>query len=207
MDGNQIALVDMDGTLADYEKALYRDLMAMSGPGETLRHSDLHSLPRHLEARRKAIVNTPGWWEELETLHLGFMVLEMLKEIGFSIHILTKGPSWCPLAWQEKVQWCHRRIPETLTGDIGIRVVTGTDDVVAKSLDYGKVLIDDHPPYVEAWLGRRPRGLAILPQNEFNVYFEHPRALYFDGTNRAHIKAALEVVYRRQPGDELKISL
>ena len=201
----QIALDDKDGTLVDYDNAIYRDLMAMKGPGEVLRESDLHDLPPHLEARRRAIVNTPGWWYSLEKLHVGFMILEMLRDIGFKVHILTKGPSWCPLAWKEKVEWNHIKIPETRTGEIGVRIVTDGLEGGGKNLDYGKVLVDDYPPYVEAWLEYRPRGLVVMPEKDYNRFFQHPQVVHFNGTNPKYLRQLLELVYQRKSGESLEL--
>ena len=37
----------------------------------------------------------------------GMKVLDIAREIGFQIHILTKGPKKLPTAWKEKVEWVH----------------------------------------------------------------------------------------------------
>jgi hypothetical protein len=84
--------------------------------------------------------------------------------------ILTKGPYNATSAWTEKVQWCREHIyyvPITITED--------------KSLVYGKVLVDDWPPYVTQWLEWRPRGLVIMPDQPWNQDFIHPNVFRYRG--------------------------
>jgi len=55
--------------------------------------------------------------------------------------------------------------------------VTLTED---KGLVYGKVLVDDWPPYIERWLTWRPRGLVIMPARRWNATFTHPQVLRYE---------------------------
>lgn len=147
-----VALVDMDGTLCDYEGAMSRDLERLRGPHEPpLEMKESHSVP-WLRERVELIRRQPGWWANLERLKLGFDVLEELRALQFEIHILTKGPAQATSAWSEKLQWCQRHVTDAR--------VTVTMD---KGLVYGKVLVDDWPEYILRWLTWRPRGLVIMP--------------------------------------------
>lgn len=167
-----IALVDMDGTIVDYDGAMTRDLEMLRAPEEPLvRHRGPdEDNPPHIEARVRLIRNQPGWWRGLKPLLPGIQMLQIMQQMGFSVHILTKGPKSTHSAWTEKAQWCHDHIP-------GVPVTVTAD----KGLAYGKVLMDDWPPYVTRWLEWRPRGLVIMPSWPWNKDFTHPNVIKYDG--------------------------
>lgn len=172
-----LALIDMDGTLCDYQGALLRDLQSLRSPAEPLIGDEDSPWQR---AREAMIRRQPGWWRNLPRHQLGFDVLAELEALRFEIHVLTKGPAWAPSAWTEKLEWCQQHLP-------GVPVTITMD----KGLVYGKVLVDDYPPYVERWLEWRPRGLVVLPAQPWNLGFTHPSAIRYDGTNLGEIRAAL----------------
>ena len=157
-----IAQVDLDGTLADYDGALNRELKLMASPGEPSLVWSRDDEPPWMEARRRAIALRPGFWEELEPLPVGFEVYNMLLAFGFEVNILTKGPSSKSDAWAEKLRWCRKHVPDAK--------VTITEN---KENTYGKVLVDDWPSYYVPWLKHRPRGLVIIPHQSWNADFEH----------------------------------
>ena len=192
---DNVALFDLDGTLADYEKALNAALESIQSPGEPSVAYIPDDAPQYLLNRKQLILGQPGFWKKLECFQLGFDVLEIAKEIGFRIHILTAGPKRHPLAWQEKFKWVRCNLGEDVD-------VTITRD---KSLVYGKVLVDDYPGYVSGWLANRPRGLVIMPANSRNVDFKHPQVIRYDGTNLTKVRAAMKYVYERQPRQPLEM--
>ena len=63
-DTQKIALCDLDGTLADFEEAMRRDLHSLQGPTEAAISDDtnLHDLEGapHIEARMNFIKARPG---------------------------------------------------------------------------------------------------------------------------------------------------
>ena len=150
-----IALFDMDGTLADYNGSMIKDLEEIKFPDETdYTPHDWHNsrLPNYMLRRIKLISSRPEWWRSLPRIELGFEILRIAQEIGFDINILTKGPSNDSNAWKEKLEWVREHL--------GAVKVTITED---KGLVYGKVLVDDYKPYMDRWLKWRPRGLGIMP--------------------------------------------
>lgn len=184
-----IALIDMDGTIADFDGAMIRELQKLAAPGEGNslgpdgRYLDLP----HIRARRRAIRSRPGFWRSLPTYAPGFEIMAELKTMGFQCHVLTRGPRNEPAGWMEKVEWCRRHIPET-------PVIIAED----KSLVYGRVLVDDWPEYYLAWLGHRPRGLVVVPAHKWNEGESHPQTVRYDGSNLAEVRARL----RRAAGQE-----
>jgi hypothetical protein len=183
-----IALFDMDGTLCDYDGAMWRDLKRLQSPWDVYPdhiYNDAH--PPWFKARCDMIRKVPGWWFNLAPLNMGFSVFNETIQLGYKINILTKGPSSTPSAWQEKVQWCQHHLPS----EVAINIVTD------KSLVYGKVLVDDYPPYIESWLKFRPRGLVIMVANKGNERFAHPQVIRYDGTNFNLVKEALNVIYKQ----------
>ncbi len=162
-----VANVDLDGTLADYNKALLAALESMRSPGEPKLEGDdpFRNTPSWLDARMMYVKNRPGFWLNLEPIPLGMEVLDLIRE-HFKINILTKGPVRTTIAWTEKAEWARKYVPDAQ--------VTITDD---KGLVYGKVLFADWPPYIERWLQWRKRGLVLMLDHPWNRDFKHPQVI------------------------------
>ncbi len=192
-----IILFDMDGTLCDYDKAItegYNKLKSPSDPEYKPFDNNITNIP-YLNERIRVIRNQPGWWTKLDKYQQGFDILAIAKELGFSIHILTKGPKSSTNAWAEKVEWVRTNLPDSQEVNITI-----SDD---KGLVYGKVLVDDFPEYVERWLENRPRGLVIMPLHSWNKDFKHENVIHYDGTNNDEIKRALEIAFNRKANENI----
>lgn len=189
---SKIILFDLDGTLADYDKAMNRDLDAMASAGEERYGIHDKTAPKWFCNRTKIIRKQPGWWSNLERLQLGFEILDEAIVLGFEVHVLTKGPKKSSNAWTEKYQWCEEHLPSAVN-------VTVTRD---KSTVYGLALVDDYPPFLEGWLEHRPRGFGIMPAHDGNANFEHPRVVRYDGTAVAmsKVRKILRSAYNREPG-------
>jgi 5'-nucleotidase len=185
-----IALFDLDGTLADYDSAMRRDMRLLQAPGEAewLSHHDEDA--EYLRQRSTLIRRRPGWWEELEKHPPGFEILSIARELAFQCHVLTKGPASASSSWTEKLRWCQKHVPDLL--------VTVTQD---KGLVYGKVLVDDYPPYVSRWLEWRPRGLVIMPAHPWNDGFTHDNVLrYADRAQLPEVRERMTAI-RASCGD------
>ncbi|MFY0571796.1 hypothetical protein ACN28E_49315 [Archangium lansingense] len=99
-----VALVDMDGTLCDYEGTMARDMEKLRSPGDpAVFPDDEHENP-WVRERRSLIRRQSGWWRHLPKLKLGFDVLGELQAQHFEVHVLTKGPVAAPSAWTEKLE-------------------------------------------------------------------------------------------------------
>lgn len=197
-----IALFDMDGTLFDHDKALKRDMLKICSPEEIEQHDlesatgfwHLEHLP-HMKERITMIRKIPGWWRELERYEPGWDILKIAQEIGFCPKILTKGPKKKPMAWMEKVQCIHDHFGDDMPIDIA-----GKD----KGGVYGRVLVDDYPPYLEDWLTWRKRGLAIMPAHSYNSGFTHSNVIRYTGDNLEEVKCALLGAYQRESKEHWK---
>jgi hypothetical protein len=187
---SKIALLDLDGTCADYDKALTAEMAKIASPGDPpyIKHSG----DTFMNARRKLIQNQSGFWRNLEKLELGFEVINVLKYVGFSINVLTQGPRKSINAWSEKVLWCQEHladIPITITQD--------------KSLSYGRVLVDDFSPYFLKWLEHRPRGLVVCVAHPWNEMFAVGGEAYqsnifrYNGNNKVELLQVLQKAYDR----------
>ena len=88
------------------------------------------------------IMSSQSWWEGLPRLQLGWDVLEVAREQGYRIMILTQGPNRYPSAWSGKKLWIDRNLGP------------GTDVTITrdKGLVYGRVLVDDRRGGVPARL-------------------------------------------------------
>ncbi|MEZ4453254.1 MAG: hypothetical protein R3B09_27575 [Nannocystaceae bacterium] len=176
-----VALVDMDGTLCDYNGTMDRALAELRGPGDATPPEDGEPEPAWLRARISLVRRQPGWWRGLPRLERGFEILGELQALRFEIHVLTKGPAGASIAWAEKLEWCQEHLP-------GVPVTITMD----KGLVYGKVLVDDYPPYIERWLEWRPRGQVIMPSQPWNAGFRRDRVLPYDGTNLDEVRHTLQ---------------
>lgn len=184
-----IALVDMDGTLCDYEGALRDKLRDLVG-----RDANIHD--KHYKKLVDLIKKQPGFWSGLQPIPAGFKMVCMLQDAGFEVHILTKGPYRTTSAWTEKVEWCREHLP-------GVPV-TITED---KGLMYGRILFDDWPPYCESWLKFRPRGLVIMPAYEYNKGFEEKypgQVIRLTGDNWNEIEEVIKKAAKRLPGESMR---
>lgn len=188
---DDIALLDMDGTIADYDLRMQADLEKLRSPEEksyTIGLDKRH--PPYIKARMDLITSSGDWWENLPKFQLGFDLLEMLQKLEFYVSILTQGPKDNPVAWSHKVRWCKKNVP-----DLDIAVTR------RKGLVYGKVLIDDYLPYILDWLEWRPRGVVIMPAHPWNEKFSHPNVFRYDGKNKKDIWKILQAVKKRKMGE------
>lgn len=189
---NNVALFDLDGSLADYDGQMKKDLELLRDPNEqTGIYEDLHGAEENwpsIKNRMKLIKSVPGWWLNLPVIEPGRIVFNIAKEIGFQCEILTKGPKSNPMAWKEKLEWVHKNLGD----DVDVHITAN------KSRVYGKVLFDDYPPFMQGWLEHRPRGLGIMLCNNNNKDYSHPNVIKYDGNNLEQIKEALINAFNRQ---------
>lgn len=187
-----IALIDLDGTIADFDGAMQRELALLRGPEEAGDDNWMYEDVPHIKARRRMIKKVPGFWRNLERLQAGFDILNILEDMTFTPHILSKGPANVSSAWAEKVDWCRANVPH-------IPIVLAED----KGLVYGKVLVDDWPEYVGRWIQWRPRGLVISVAQPWNTRIEElsPNIIRYNG--RADLPKVVErlAMVRATAGD------
>jgi 5'-nucleotidase len=188
---DKIALFDMDGTLADYELSLRQHLESICSPGESVPEDIFRDqTEEYMERRIGLIKNQPNWWLNLPAMQSGFDLLNVAMNIGFEIHVLTNGPKSRPTAWEQKVAWCKKYMPDCVK-------ITITQE---KSLVYGRVLVDDYSRYVNNWLNQRPRGLAIMPLHTTNKNYSRPNVIHYDGTNLEEVRKAMQKAFDRKSG-------
>jgi 5'(3')-deoxyribonucleotidase len=170
-DREPVVLLDMDGTVADYIGKMEYDMEQLRGPNEPVfKMSHDIEYPAYLWNRVELIKNSKDWWLNLPSLQDGFNVMYLAQQIGFEIHVLTKGPKNTKTAWTQKVEWCAKHLPEGTN-------VTITQD---KGIVYGRILVDDYPGYMDAWLRNRPRSLGIMPLRDYNKDYSHPNVIHYD---------------------------
>lgn len=176
-ESESIALIDLDGTVADFDKEMRRQLNVIANPREKSDPETLEGLSddAFMEARRRLIKSQPGFWRNLPPIQEGLVVVEVLRDLGFQLMVLTKGPHQTTAAWTEKVEWAQKYIPGA-----GVCIVDGAEGCSGKGLVYGKVLFDDWPNYIEQWLKWRPRGLVIMTDQPWNRDFHHTNVFRFN---------------------------
>lgn len=195
----RVGLFDMDGTLANYEKAMRSWLDLMKESSEP--HYEVHARePSYFYERHRVIRRQPGFWRNLEKIDVGFEVLRIAQEVGFrNIHACTRGPSDCPSAWSEKFEWIQKHKESGLLPNS--MKITVTED---KGTVYGRFLCDDHIPFLNRWLEHRKRGLAILVlpvPRKIDFDSLHPNIVCFDGSQVNELKSKLEQAFVRKSGE------
>lgn len=199
---DQIILFDMDNTLCDWDGAMRRDLKQVLPPElvekvEDWLGDERRERPDWVERLMTVIRTQAGWWRSLEPLKVGMDLLNLVLHTDWETNILTKGPHGKPAAWSEKKEWCLDHIVR----DVPVTIAAN------KSLVYGKVLVDDYPPYVESWLKWRKNGLAILPAHNYNKGFSHPNAIRVTEEHDDIMRAAraINAAFNRKMGDPLDL--
>ena len=76
MPSEPIALIDLDGTLADFNGAMKSQMAELATPFELTQYPNLENedLP-WIKARRRLIKRQPGFWEGLTPIPEGFAAL------------------------------------------------------------------------------------------------------------------------------------
>jgi len=193
MNNDKIALFDMDGTLADFVKGMQDGMKPLEGPGENWDYDnyDQDNELAFMKARRRLVKNRPGFWRELPPYFPGFQLLTMAAEIGFRIMVFTKVPMRQPSAAAEKIEWCHRTL-DPLLGHEGYDMAL----VSNKGFTYGRILVDDWPPYINAWMKHRPRGKVIMPAHKYNQghYQGNSNVVRFTGAMDSYVAARAAMV-------------
>jgi hypothetical protein len=185
-----LAYVDLDGTLADFDGAMKRDWYALSheeDPDGDYDHDKAEKIP-YLAKRLDLIKSSPDWWRNLEPIDAGFAIIQLLKESGFKIHVLTRASKRFPMAWEQKVRWCNRYLPPLLGSSWGITITTD------KSNLRGDVLVDDWPGYVTGWLESNPGGLVLMPRHRWNANVTHERVVPYSDFDKVLDQAVVSAV-------------
>jgi 5'-nucleotidase len=185
-------LIDMDGTLVNYEDRLIEDMKKLMSPEEKEPEDWLDELKPHLKARMTLIKSQPGWWRKLPPLKLGMDVFTLAQLMNFQIEILTKGPQSNRAAWAEKA--------ECIDAFFGREVIMNVVGKEKKNY-FGHVLCEDWVPFLDDWLKHRPRGLGILIHNKKNADYKHENVIRYDGTNLEEIAKHLKAVSMRKSGE------
>ena len=180
-----VALFDMDGTLCDYVGTMISDLEELRSPDEVF--VDPFMVPSDsdnpfLWKRMDLIKADESWWADLPKLSLGFDVLAIATELGYSCEVLTQSPRNNPAALAGKLRWIRKNLGDDME-------FTMTRN---KSRHYGRVFVDDYPGFIIPWLEHRKNGIVIMPVNRYNKDFRHDRVIAYDGTNKEEVRSALK---------------
>lgn len=171
-----LALVDMDRTLVDYDRQLWKDLRGLAAPGEP-DPSEIHPQPFWIRNRIEMIRRTQDWWLNLPELDLGFDILGLLNQTKCDIQILTQGPQEIADSWRQKKLWCSEHIHK----DIEITVTRRKHQV------FGHILVDDYSKYISDWLDFKlslggQAGLVIQPIAHNTTPYIDQHVVCYDGT-------------------------
>lgn len=162
-----VAFIDMDGSIANYDRGILAKMNEITPPGEPeIKELFIDANGPWREQQRHLISSQTGFWRNLEPITEGMGLVQGLEAMGYRIIVLTKGPRKKNFAWAEKKDWCDQYLPGA---DV---VVTTCKDVMV-----GEILYDDWPPYFEAWLDTNPQGLVVMRDTPSNRGYYHPQVL------------------------------
>jgi hypothetical protein len=197
-DYDRIALFDLDGVLANYEGGV-ENSVKINWKGEVPENLDSEDISQELKQKIREWRTEKGWWFKLKPIQSGIELVKICKKIGFRIHILTQVPKDSINAWSEKYEWCERYI-KPIDPEYTLSITRG-----GKGLHYGRVFVDDWPPFMESWINHRPRGVGIMPDKFCNKDYSHKNIIKFDPqkTIPKKIVEVLKKAYERKPFEEL----
>lgn len=158
-----IALVDVDGVLADFVGHV---LVRMKEEcGCTLKFEDIgekHMYTQFSEEERTIadrLISAPDFAYELPAIVTGMLGLTVLRKIGYHVVFVTapwtKSPTWCYDRRRWLVDWFG----------------AGERDVIfsnRKEIIAGDLFIDDYPRHVEAWKESNPNDMGFLLSQPWN---------------------------------------
>lgn len=181
----KIAYFDLDNSLADYEQAVLDGLESLRSPNEEITTSIIGRLPDHIFRRKCLITSSVDFWVNLKPIDLGFQVIEICKKIGYKIVVLTCTPKLNPNAATGKLIWSQKHLGK----DIDFKLVS------QKNIDFGHVLYDDFPEYMDGWLKTNPNGLGLVPSCSHNVNYNNNQTVKVNFENLDHVYNLLKEKY------------
>jgi len=92
------ALIDLDGTVANYDQEMRKSLEQLRSPDEPPLGDDFHHGPPWLEARKRLIRRVPGFWQDLPRIERGFEVVESVRDVIDAVAAESLFRSWDGLA-------------------------------------------------------------------------------------------------------------
>lgn len=160
----KIALVDMDGCIADWNTPAVEQLKELESPDEKglYDYDNVHLMQDkypHFARRADLIMERKGFWLNLQPITAGIALYWKLAK-KFDTYILTKAPAKSSLAWGEKIEWLHKHIDPNIKKII----VTSYD----KGMVYGDIFFEDYGKNIRSWTTKHPHGYVIMPSRTWN---------------------------------------
>ena len=183
----KIAYFDLDGSLANFDLVMYTQLLKKFGDrAKQLDHVyDSEDKPADITAEIRRVKGIKNWWLNLPRIEAGFVIVNLCKEMGYEIHIASRGPSHYPQAWAEKLMWCQKQ-PELKDSPVHI--------VSEKSILMGDILYDDNAKYMNQWLAGNPSGVGIMLAKPENSTYKNQKVVRYNGANLKEVKELLNVL-------------
>ena len=155
-----IVLVDMDGTIADFDARAF-DLMATRHPEVPLPQWDERQYPlanslqnaAHRQLLR-ALFKEPGFFSEMKPIEGAVVALREMVANGYEVRLCSSPLANSPRCVMEKVEW--------VIAHLGIEWVDRLILTRDKTLVRGDILIDDAPT---------AKGQALVPTWK-HVYYD-----------------------------------
>ena len=166
-DNTRIVLVDMDGVLADFDRAVIEALRPTCPDIQppTTSHRIRSQNPQY-EAEIRQVTGAPGFFRDLKPIDGAFEGWQRLKDLGYHPRICSSPLVWHTQCEQEKRAW--------LTAHLGPDVAEEAHIVQNKCTCPGLALIDDIP------------ALACAPAPWPHIVFDHPYNRAAPSPHRLH---------------------
>jgi 5'-nucleotidase len=171
--GDMRILVDMDGVLADFNRALY-EAWEKEYPRESLDvpetriKSMLHEEPQEKRQRIRKLYHAPGFYRSLTPIKGGIEAVREMAKRGHGVFICS-SPVTNTYCISEKIEWVMEYL-----GDEFVRRTVITKD---KTLVKGDILIDDWPDVTGAAV---PEWEHVVFDQPYNKHITDKRRITWD---------------------------
>lgn len=154
-------LVDLDGIVADFFDALWREYHAETGELVTTSQILGWDMGRHVRhpERLTSVFHAPGFFDRLEPVSGAIPALKALVAAGHDVRVVTSPCT--PHSAAEKILWCARHLP--FLDQKSVSIVHRKHDL------RGDVLIDDGPHNAQAFRSENPDALIVTIAYPYNV--------------------------------------
>jgi 5'(3')-deoxyribonucleotidase len=152
---NKIALIDVDGVLANIHGSLAEQMdCSFVHTWNSPQNSDeANNQLNHIKSRQ-------SFWEEVPRIQTGFEIVSLVKSHGYEVHFVSGIPKCGGRALVGKLNWINRAFP-------GYPFHLTQDRSILKA----HLLVDDGPDFVKPFMQKNPGTKVLMPQWDYNQEF------------------------------------
>jgi len=154
----RIALLDVDGVVADFTGTLLRTLGSSLTPADITEY-DIFRLLGDQREQAYAICQDEEFWRRLDVIPGAAEGVEKLRSEGYSVYWVTSPWYTCKGWYLARGAWLKEHFGTPYRHMLPLS---------EKAMVDGDVFIDDRPDMVVAWWARRGDGVSLLYDQPYN---------------------------------------